>query len=358
MQSIARVLVSVARAHNDPLDYDGRTVSWVVGKWRDLYWEKIEGEASFPMDPVLQGQGILGFAVEDVESGQELLTASITTASGTHSWLWRRRAVRGSLATQLKHYARLRLDGGREELPLSTPPPDAEFARLLTMILASRRPLRGAVMQSGLWLSPPAELDAKLVNTQAILDELRASKLEVDFLVNNAGYAINGGFAANEWSAHADFLQVMVTSWLHLAHGLLPAMVRKGRGRVLNVSSLASLCPEPPGSLYAPSKALMTTASRALRFELLGTGVHCTALCPGFTYTEFHDALGVRAQMDTMPKYMWQHARPVCLAGLEGVERNKAIVVPGAFNKTAAALCRVLPYALTSKLIPKAVVER
>ena len=191
-----------------------------------------------------------------------------------------------------------------------------------------------------------------------ILDELRASKLEVDFLVNNAGYAINGGFAENEWSAHADFLQVMVTSWLHLAHGLLPAMVRKGRGRVLNVSSLASLCPEPPGSLYAPSKALMTTASRALRFELLGTGVHCTALCPGFTYTEFHDALGVRAQMDTMPKYMWQHARPVCLAGLEGVERNMPIVVPGAFNKTAAALCRVLPYALTSKLIPKAVVER
>ncbi len=191
-----------------------------------------------------------------------------------------------------------------------------------------------------------------------ILDELRASKLEVDFLVNNAGYAINGGFAANEWSAHADFLQVMVTSWLHLAHGLVPAMVRKGRGRVLNVSSLASLCPEPPGSLYAPSKALMTTASRALRFELLGTGVHCTALCPGFTYTEFHDALGVRAEMDKMPKYMWQHARPVCLAGLEGVERNKAIVVPGAFNKTAAALCRVLPYSLTSKLIPKAVVER
>jgi short-subunit dehydrogenase len=191
-----------------------------------------------------------------------------------------------------------------------------------------------------------------------ILDELRASKLEVDFLVNNAGYAINGGFAANEWSAHADFLQVMVTSWLHLAHGLVPAMVRKGRGRVLNVSSLASLCPEPPGSLYAPSKALMTTASRALRFELLGTGVHCTALCPGFTYTEFHDALGVRAEMDKMPKYMWQQARPVCLAGLEGVERNKAIVVPGAFNKTAAALCRVLPYSLTSKLIPKAVVER
>jgi hypothetical protein len=102
----------------------------------------------------------------------------------------------------------------------------------------------------------------------------------------------------------------------------------------------------------------MTTASRALRFDLLGTGVHCTALCPGFTYTEFHDVLGNRDEMNKLPKFMWQAARPVCLAGLEGVERNTAVVVPGAFNKTAAALCRVLPYSWTSKMIPKGVMER
>jgi short-subunit dehydrogenase len=191
-----------------------------------------------------------------------------------------------------------------------------------------------------------------------ILDELRSANLEIDFLVNNAGYAVNGGFAENNWSAHADFLQVMVGSWLHLTHGLLPAMVRKGRGRIVNVSSLASLCPEPPGSLYAPVKCLMTSASRALRFDLLGTGVHCTALCPGFTYTEFHDVLGVRDEMNSLPKFMWQQARPVCVAGLEGVERNKAVVVPGAFNKVASALCRVLPYSLTVRMIPKAVTER
>lgn len=191
-----------------------------------------------------------------------------------------------------------------------------------------------------------------------ILDELRNANLEIDFLVNNAGYAVNGGFAENNWSVHADFLQVMVGSWLHLTHGLLPAMVRKGRGRIVNVSSLASLCPEPPGSLYAPVKCLMTSASRALRFDLLGTGVHCTALCPGFTYTEFHDVLGVRDEMNSLPKFMWQQARPVCVAGLEGVERNKAVVVPGAFNKVASALCRVLPYSLTVRMIPKAVTER
>jgi len=191
-----------------------------------------------------------------------------------------------------------------------------------------------------------------------ILDELRNANLEIDFLVNNAGYGVNGGFAENDWSVHADFLQVMVGSWLHLTHGLLPAMVRKGRGRIVNVSSLASLCPEPPGSLYAPVKCLMTSASRALRFDLLGTGVHCSALCPGFTYTEFHDVLGVRDEMNRLPKFMWQQARPVCVAGLEGVERNKPVVVPGAFNKVASALCRVLPYSLTVRMIPKAVTER
>ena len=197
-----------------------------------------------------------------------------------------------------------------------------------------------------------------LAAPRRILDELRASHLEVDFLVNNAGYALGGRFMNNEWSAHADFLQVMVGSWLNLTHGLLPAMVRKGKGRVVNVSSLASLCPEPPGSLYAPVKSLMTTASRALRWDLLGTGVHCTALCPGFTYTEFHDVLGVREEMNSLPRFMWQHARPVCVAGFEGVERNAPIVVPGLFNKTAAALCRVLPYSWTSRMIPKSVADR
>lgn len=191
-----------------------------------------------------------------------------------------------------------------------------------------------------------------------IADTLRGANLEVDFLVNNAGYAINGRFLQNDWSAHADFLQVMVGSWLNLTYALAPAMVRKGRGRILNVSSLASMAPEPPGSLYAPVKCLMTSASRALRFDLLGTGVHCTALCPGFTYTEFHDVLGVRENMNKMPKFMWQEARPVCVAGLDGVERNKAVVVPGAFNKMAATLCRFLPYAVTSKMIPKGVMER
>lgn len=191
-----------------------------------------------------------------------------------------------------------------------------------------------------------------------IAEIVQSSGLEIDFLVNNAGYALRGSFFENDWAAHADFLQVMASSWLHLTHVLAPAMARRGRGRIINVSSLASLCPEPRGSLYSPVKCLMTSASRALRLELMGTGVHCTALCPGFTYTEFHDVLGVREEMKRLPGFMWQEARPVCLAGLAGVERNRPVVVPGIFNRTAAALCRLLPYAVTSRRVPRSVRDR
>ncbi len=191
-----------------------------------------------------------------------------------------------------------------------------------------------------------------------IADIVRASNLDIEVLINNAGYAVKGTFLENDWATHADFLQVMVGSWVHLTHLFVPSMMRKGRGRILNVSSLASLAPEPGGSLYAPVKSLMTSASRAMRLELLGTGVHCTALCPGFTYTEFHDVLGVRDDMKKLPKYMWQEARPVVEAGWRGVERNTPVVVPGAFNRTAAFFCKLLPYAATVRMMPKAIAER
>jgi len=191
-----------------------------------------------------------------------------------------------------------------------------------------------------------------------IADTVRESGLEIDVLVNNAGYAVKGSFLSVDWATHADFIAVMATSWIHLTHLFVPSMVRRGRGRIINVSSLASLAPEPRGSLYAPTKYMMTSASRSLRLELLGTGVHCSALCPGFTYTEFHDVLGVRDEMNTLPKYMWQDARPVIEAGWRGVERNQAVVVPGAFNRFAALWCKLLPYRLTSRMLPKAVAER
>ena len=190
-----------------------------------------------------------------------------------------------------------------------------------------------------------------------LVDAVHAAGIEVDYLVNNAGYGIRERFLNTPWETHARFLRVMVDSWLELTHRLAPAMVKRGHGRIVNVSSLASLAPEPPGSLYPAAKCLMTSASRSLRLSLLGTGVHCTALCPGFTYTEFHDVLGAREAMNKLPKFMWQSADAVVRAGIDGVERNKAVVVPGAFNKMAALACRFIPYSIAHRMTPKAILE-
>lgn len=198
-----------------------------------------------------------------------------------------------------------------------------------------------------------AEADAP----KAIADKVRAAGVELDYLVNNAGYGIRERFLNTPWETHAHFLRVMVDSWLELTHRLAPAMVARGHGRIVNVSSLASFAPEPPGSLYPAAKCLMTSASRSLRLSLLGTGVHCTALCPGFTYTEFHDVLGARDAMNKLPRFMWQSAEDVVAAGIAGVERNKPVVIPGAFNRFAAIACRFIPYSLAHRMTPKAILE-
>jgi hypothetical protein len=192
---------------------------------------------------------------------------------------------------------------------------------------------------------------------KAIVDTVGAAGVELAYLVNNAGYGIRERFLATDWGTHARFLRVMVDSWLELTHRLAPAMVARGHGRIVNVSSLASFAPEPPGSLYPAAKCLMTSASRSLRLSLLGTGVHCTALCPGFTYTEFHDVLGARQAMNRLPKLMWQSADDVVAAGMQGVEQNAAVVIPGLFNKCAAVACRFIPYALAHRMTPKAILE-
>ena len=143
-----------------------------------------------------------------------------------------------------------------------------------------------------------------------------------------------------------------------LTRAVLPGMIARREGRIITVASVASFTASPGNVNYCATKAYQRVMCEALAMELLGTGVHVTALCPGFTYTEFHDVLGNRDQMNRLPKFMWQDARAVCLAGIAGVERNRAVVVPGAFNRVAAAMCRVLPYAWTSRMIPKGVMER
>lgn len=180
----------------------------------------------------------------------------------------------------------------------------------------------------------------------------------VDLLVNNAGFAVRDRFSASRWQEQRDLAEVLMVSPCELTHRLLPAMRHEGYGRIINVASLAAFCPELPGSLYPATKKFLVSFTRALNQELKDVDIRATALCPGFTYTEFHDVLGNRAAVERLPSWMWMDAEDVVVAGLEGSEKGREIVIPGKVNKALAALSALIPYRLAIKLTPKAVLER
>jgi hypothetical protein len=121
-------------------------------------------------------------------------------------------------------------------------------------------------------------------------------------------------------------------------------MNARGYGRVLNVASVAGLMPGSAShTLYGGAKSMMIKWSQSLHSEQKGTGVHVTALCPGFTLTEFHDVNGTRGALNRLPKMLWLSADRVATEGYDAVMKNRPICVPGAQYKAITALVRLLP---------------
>lgn len=167
---------------------------------------------------------------------------------------------------------------------------------------------------------------------------------QVDILVNNAGYGLPGQFQQATWTAHRDFIELMVTSYAHLVRLFLPGMQARGYGRIINVASLAGLLPGSAGhTLYGAAKAFLVGFSQSLAAENEATGVKVSALCPGFTYSEFHDVNGTRPLVAALPKYMFMQAAPVVDGALRAVEARHVVYVPGLWNKFVAWLIKALP---------------
>ena len=178
-----------------------------------------------------------------------------------------------------------------------------------------------------------------------LLSELNAHGRVVDALVNNAGYGLPGAYAATAWGDQRAFLQVLLVAVCELTHKILPGMVDRKFGRVVNVASLAGLVPGAAGhTLYGATKAFLVRFSQSLHLETLDKGVHVSALCPGFTYSEFHDVNETRDQISkSTPAWLWMGPDEVAAAGYEAAEANRAICVPGAPNKTIAAIIKLVP---------------
>jgi uncharacterized protein len=171
----------------------------------------------------------------------------------------------------------------------------------------------------------------------------------IDLLVNNAGFGSSGRFVDVDAARLADEIQVNALALTLLARAALPGMIERGRGWVLNVSSVAAFQPVPDLAVYAATKAYVLSLSEALHEELRGTEVKVTALCPGLTRTEFAEVSGSEADESWITSPLWMSADAVAATGLADAAKGRAVSVPGVPYKTFVA---------TSSLVPRGLVRR
>ena len=191
-----------------------------------------------------------------------------------------------------------------------------------------------------------ADLSQKTAS-EDIVNRLQEENIAVEYLVNNAGYGLPGSFHVPDWQEHADFIQVMMTAVCELTWHLLPGMRERGKGYIVNVASVAALVPPSAGhTLYSASKSFLIKFSEVLALENADSGVKVTAVCPGFTYSEFHDVANTRAMVSKLPSYLWLDADEVVSDTLKAMsaEQVKPTVVPGRQYKTLVWVNRYLPW--------------
>lgn len=183
---------------------------------------------------------------------------------------------------------------------------------------------------------------------------IKAAGRRVDILINNAGFGLPGSYEQSTWATHRNFIELMVTSCTHLVRIFLPAMQARGFGRIINVASVAGLAPSAAGhTMYGAAKAFLISFSEALAAENADTGVNVSALCPGFTYSEFHDVNNMRGVVSQLPKWMFMEAAPVVSGALRAIEARQAIYVPGLWNKFVVWLMKALPRPWAAALVAR-----
>jgi short-subunit dehydrogenase len=232
-----------------------------------------------------------------------------------------------------------------------------EFARQLTgragsLVLVARRRERLEELRNELTTRDPNlnvhVRPTDLSDENAVTDLcswLERENITIDLLINNAGLGDRGPFATSEPKRVKEMIAVNVMALTVLTRSLLPGMIARRRGAILNVSSSASFLPIPGFAVYAATKAYVTSFSEAIRGELRGTGVTVAALCPGPVHTEFSQvaqrASGRREKSG--PEFTYVSVEDVVRAGLDAIEHDRALVIPGFLMKLAMFAVRLTP---------------
>ncbi len=196
-------------------------------------------------------------------------------------------------------------------------------------------------------------LEADLLTEEgrnAVAARITDDERPVDLVVNNAGFGTSGLVHELDPARLADEIELNVKALTVLSAIALETMVERGSGYLLNVSSVASFQAGPGLAVYAATKAYVTSFTEAVHEEVRGSGVHVSALCPGLTKTEFQAASGTEGYEDRLPGFVWTSAEMVARDGLDGVARNRTLIVPGVIYKGAQALGSVTPRFITRRL--------
>lgn len=191
---------------------------------------------------------------------------------------------------------------------------------------------------------------ARPEGVEALIDALVG--IEVDVLVNNAGVGGQGRFAIErDVTEDMAMISLNVDAVVRLTGAVLPGMVRRGRGGILNVASSAGFAPGPLQAVYYASKAFACSFSQALTEECRGTGVRVTALCPGPVDTGFAAAAGTQGIRLMRSRLMKVPADKVAVAGWEGLKRGRAVVIPGLVTQASVQGLRISPRRLAARII-------
>ncbi len=198
----------------------------------------------------------------------------------------------------------------------------------------------------------PADL-AEEASRQELLDTLADRRLVVNVLVNNAGFSTIGPTHRSEVDRELAMVRTDVEAVVHLCGALLPGMVERRSGAVLNVASTVAFQPVPGQAAYGASKAFVLSYSEALRAEVRSEGVAVSALCPGPVHTGFNQVAGIgeAEATDALPRAMWVSPGDVADAAVGGLDANRAVIIPGLANRLTARMARLTPHALLVPLL-------
>jgi len=222
-----------------------------------------------------------------------------------------------------------------------------EFARQLSskghrLVLAARRRDRLDALVAELGNARAIEIDLSQPGATAVLmSDLREAGDQVDILVNNAGFGLRGPFAELDAARQREMIDLNCGVLTELCRAVAPAMLERRSGAILNVASTAAFQPGPWMAVYFATKAYVLSFTEALHEELKPHGVKVSALCPGPTRTEFGAVAGFQSlgQFDRLS----MEAGPVVRVGLDGLENNRAVVIPGTTNRIGAWSTRFAP---------------